>query len=208
MQLDRTWDGGLVRLDGACKRYRWGSFSVLRDVDVSVDRGCIVEVRGRNGAGKSTLLRMLAGATLPTRGRRVAGAGLEVGYGPERLAPAPACPVAAYFAHHARVRRLRRAEGEARVAALAGRLGLDSLLHEPLGSLSKGSLQKVVVIRALLGRPALVVLDEPFAGLDAGASQALCELIREAAAAGSTVVFQRPSRARRTGALGCRLVVV
>lgn len=88
------------------------------------------------------------------------------------------------------MRRLPRGEGEARAVGLAERLGLTSpLLHEPLRALSKGSLQKVVVIQALLGQPALVVLDEPFAGLDVDASQALRALIDEATGAGSTVVF-------------------
>ena len=190
LQVDAASDRTLVRLRAAGKRYRWRSSWVLRDINVTVDRGCLVEVRGPNGAGKSTLLRMLAGVVLPTRGHRVVAAGLGVGYGPERLAPAPPFPTVAYLAHHARLRGVPRDEGEHRMAALAERLGLTaSLLAEPLRALSKGSLQKVVVIQALLGRPALVVLDEPFAGLDVEAAGALDELIGEVAAEGSTVVF-------------------
>ena len=82
-------DGSLVQLRDAGKRYRWRAAWVLHAVDLEVERGCVVEVRGRNGAGKSTLFRMVAGATLPTRGRGLAATGVSVGYGPERLTPAP-----------------------------------------------------------------------------------------------------------------------
>jgi ABC-2 type transport system ATP-binding protein len=182
--------GPVARLHAAGKRYRWHSRWVLRDVNLAVDRGCLVEVRGGNGAGKSTLLRMLAGATLPTRGRRLAARGLQVGYGPERLAPAPPFPACAYLAHHVRVRRLPAETGNARAAALADRLGLTAAqLREPLATLSTGSLQKVVIIQALLAEPGLVILDEPFAGLDAAASAALSGLLAESTAAGSTIVF-------------------
>ncbi len=192
-------DARLAALRDAGKRYGWRARWVLRGVNVTLDRGCVVEVRGANGAGKSTLLRMLAGATLPTRGRRLAGPGLAVGYAPERLDPAPPFAAGAYLAHRARVRRLPRRKGLADALALAERLGLTPpLLREPLGSLSKGSLQKVVLTQALLGRPQLVVMDEPFAGLDSDTSDGLADLLAELAEAGTTVVFSdhRESRAR------------
>jgi ABC-2 type transport system ATP-binding protein len=189
MLTDHAGDGGLVLLAAAAKRYAWRDPWVLKDLDLTVAPGRLVEVRGANGSGKSTLLRMLAGATLPTRGRRVAAAGLAVGYGPERLIPAPPFAAGTYLAHHARLRRLPEAVGSAHAAALAERLGVASLLGEPLRTLSKGSLQKVVIIQALLGEPALVILDEPFAGLDAEASVALCDVVSEVTAAGSTVLF-------------------
>ena len=189
MLTDHAGDGGLVLLAAAAKRYAWRDPWVLKDLDLTVAPGHLVEVRGANGSGKSTLLRMLAGATLPTRGRRVAAAGLAVGYGPERLIPAPPFAAGTYLAHYARLRRLPEAMGGAHAAALAERLGVASLLGEPLRTLSKGSLQKVVIIQALLGEPALVILDEPFAGLDAEASVALCDVVSEVTAAGSTVLF-------------------
>ena len=148
-------DDAVVGLRGAGKRYRWGGPWVLRDVDVALEPGRIVEVRGSNGSGKSTLLRLLAGATMPSRGERVAAAGVTVGYGPERLAPPPPFSVAAYLRRHARLRGLDRAEGERRAGALVERLGLGALTAERLEALSKGSLQKVVLVQALLGEPRL-----------------------------------------------------
>ena len=82
----------VVALRGASKRYRWDGPLVLRDVSVEVAAGALVKVRGVNGSGKSTLLRLLAGATVPTRGRRVAARSIAVGYSPERLAPPPRSP--------------------------------------------------------------------------------------------------------------------
>jgi RecA/RadA recombinase len=144
-------DDAVVGLRGAGKRYRWGGPWVLRDVDVAVASGRIVEVRGSNGSGKSTLLRLLAGATVPSRGERVAAGGVTVGYGPERLAPPPPFSVSAYLRRHAGLRGLDRAEGERRTGALVERLGLGALMAERLDALSKGSLQKVVLVQALLG---------------------------------------------------------
>jgi len=176
-----------VSLEQAGKRYRVGGPWVLRDVSVSVPAGAVVDVRGVNGAGKSTLLRLLAGATVPTRGRRVGGA--SVGYAPERLVPAPPFSGRVLLRHHARLRGLPRAEGERRGAALAERLQATALLDERLGALSKGSLQKLTLLQALLGRPDLLVLDEPFSGLDTAARAALRELIGEHAAAGGAIVL-------------------
>ena len=126
---------------------------------------------------------------MPSRGERVAAAGVTVGYGPERLAPPPPFSVAAYLRRHARLRGLDRAEGERRAGALVERLGLGALTAEWLEALSKGSLQKVVLVQALLGEPRLAVLDEPYAGLDGEAQDAVRGLIAEQAAAGRTVVF-------------------
>ncbi len=179
----------VVSLHNAGKRYRWGGPWVLRDVDATLAPARIVEVRGPNGSGKSTLLRLLAGATVPSRGERVAAAGVTVGYAPERLAPAPPFSVAGYLRRHAGLRGLDRAEGDHRAAALAERLTLTGLMPERLEALSKGSLQKVVIAQALLGEPRVAVLDEPYAGLDGGARDAVRQLIAEQAAAGRTVVF-------------------
>jgi ABC-type multidrug transport system ATPase subunit len=178
-----------VGLRGAGKRYRWGGPWVLRDVDVALAPARVVEVRGSNGSGKSTLLRLLAGATVPSRGERLASEGLTVGYAPERLAPAPPFSVAAYLRRHAGLRGLDRIDGERRAGALGERLGLGALMPERLEALSKGSLQKVVIVQALLGEPRVAVLDEPYAGLDGEAQDAVRDLIAEQAAAGRTVVF-------------------
>src|SRR3954471_5773104 len=94
----------VTSLTDVAKRYRWDGPWVLAGVDVEAHAGAVIEVRGVNGAGKSTLLRLLAGASLPSRGRREAAAAITVGYAPERLAPPP-FTAGEYLGHHARIRR-------------------------------------------------------------------------------------------------------
>src|SRR4051794_20121500 len=166
----------VTALTDVAKRYRWDGPWVLEGVDVEAQAGAVVEVRGANGAGKSTLLRLLAGASLPSRGRRRCARDVAVGYAPERLL-APPFTAAEYLRHHTRVRRAPHGAAE----TVAERLGLAALLSERMTALSKGSLQKVVLTQALAGAPRLLVLDEPFSGLDADARVALAALVRERA---------------------------
>jgi len=183
----------LTSLNGVAKRYRFDRPWVLEDVDVGVHPGAVVEVRGVNGAGKSTLLRLLAGASLPSRGRRQTAPGIAVGYAPERLA-APPFTADEYLRHHARIRGTSTHDTD----AVVERLAFASLLGERMGSLSKGSLQKVVLTQALVGTPRLLVLDEPFSGLDAAAREALAEIVRERAQDGAAIVYSDHSEAGQT----------
>jgi ABC-type multidrug transport system ATPase subunit len=180
-----------VRLRDAGKRYSRGGPWVLRDLDLTLAPGQVVELRGVNGSGKSTLLRLLAGASMPSRGTREAAPGLTAGYGPERPAPPP-FRAGDWLRHHTRL----RAASEDDAAELAARLGCAELLGERMAALSKGSLQKIVLVQAFLGGPGLLVLDEPFDGLDAEARQALSRLVAERAAAGAAVVFSDHRRAQ------------
>jgi ABC-type multidrug transport system ATPase subunit len=181
----------VTSLSDVAKRYHWDGPWVLQRVGVDVEPGCVVEVRGVNGAGKSTLLRLLAGASLPSRGRRRVAPGVAVGYAPERLA-APPFTAEEYLRHHARIRGLPFD------VSLAERLGFSELLGERMAALSKGSLQKVVLTQALAGDPDLLVLDEPFSGLDADARATLADIVRERAARGRAVVFSDHSEAGQT----------
>lgn len=192
-----TTVGPAVELRGVRKHYGFRQPWVLRDVNFVVDRGSIVELAGSNGAGKSTLLRILAGATRPTGGHRRSTRPIAVGYMPERLT-APAFSARDYLNHHVRLRRLDQRDGGSQILELVERLDAGPLLAERLGVLSKGSLQKIVAIQSLLGQPDMLVLDEPFASLDASARGALWELITECADDGTAVVFcehrDRPQR--------------
>lgn len=186
-----------VELRGVRKHYGFRQPWVLREVNFVADSGSTVELAGSNGAGKSTLLRILAGATRPTGGHRRTTRPIAVGYMPERLT-APAFSARDYLNHHVRLRRLDQRDGSRQILELVERLDAGGLLAERLGVLSKGSLQKIVAIQALLGQPDPLVLDEPFAGLDASARGALWELINERADHGTAVVFcEHRDRPRR-----------
>ena len=164
---------------------------LIVDLWLRVAAGELVHVAGPNGSGKSSLLRVLAGVVEPRRGRVSRGA--PCAFVPERLSLPDGLRAA---------RWLRLAGGPA--TPLAGEL------DRRCGELSKGQLQQVALAGALHAareRPAVLVLDEPWAGLDAGARAALGEQLSAAADRGSAVIFTDHSgastlRATRTLRLG------
>lgn len=188
----------LLETRGVGHRYGYRGPWVLRDVNLTLPKGMIVEVTGRNGAGKSTLLRLLAGVAAPSRGT-VTGRPGTVGYAPERFPMTQPFTVRGYLTHMARLRGLNRPKTTDALDTLAGRLGLDALFDTRLRDLSKGSAQKVGLGQALLVPPALLVADEPFSGLDAASRDALPRMFEELADAGGSVVFS--DHARRLGTL-------
>lgn len=174
-----------MELSGLGVRYGRRSPWVLEGVSLTLAEGELVEVTGRNGAGKSSLLRVLAGVLAPARGQ-VLGRPAVVGWAPERFPVAQAMRAGEYLRAQARVRGLG-AGAEAAVQREAARLGLAPLLDVPLSQLSKGSAQKVGLAQAMLVPPGLLVLDEPWSGLDAAARDAVPELVRQVLDAGGSV---------------------
>jgi ABC-type multidrug transport system ATPase subunit len=172
-----------VRFHRVAFRYRRRGPWVLRDVTLTVPRGRIIEVNGRNGAGKSTLLRLLAGVVPPVRGS-IADRPPAVGYAPERFPADQPFTARAYLGHMTAVHGVPPAGAY----EWAERLAFTGLLDVPLPDLSKGSAHKAGLIQALLAAPGLLVLDEPFAGLDARTRAQLPGLLAELAAGGSTVI--------------------
>jgi ABC-type multidrug transport system ATPase subunit len=160
---------------------------VLRDVSVGLPSGRIIEVTGSNGAGKSTLLRVVAGLLRPQRGS-VIGRPASVGYAPERFPTEQPFPVSAYLRMMAEMRGLPRPYAQRAIAGWSERLGFGHLLGTRLPDLSKGSAHKVGLTQALLGDPALLILDEPFAGLDPQTREALPEIMAERAYGGATII--------------------
>lgn len=178
-----------MRLTGVALRYARRGPWILRDVTLDLAPGRIVEFSGANGAGKSTLLRVVAGILRPRRGQ-VGGRPARVGYAPERFPADQPFTLATYLGFMARMRGLP----ESAVRPWTERLGLTPLLDVPLPELSKGSAQKVGLVQALFPGPALLVLDEPFAGLDTETRTHLPGLLAELAAAGTTIVVSDHQR--------------
>ncbi|WP_240777586.1 ABC transporter ATP-binding protein [Nonomuraea basaltis] len=162
-------------------RYRRGDRFVIQDADARLAPGDVIEMTGVNGAGKSTLLRLLAGLAAPTTGT-ITGRPEVVGFAPDRFPTGQPFTVTAYLRHMSRVR------GGARWEPWAERLTMSHLLALPLGELSKGSAHKVGLVQALMAEPGLLILDEPFAGLDAGTREALPSIAAEVAARGGIVI--------------------
>ncbi|MEV7965338.1 ATP-binding cassette domain-containing protein [Sphaerisporangium sp. NPDC088356] len=172
-----------MRLANLSYRYARRAPWVLHEVDLDLPPGTVAEVTGRNGAGKSTLLRLLAGTARPSRGS-VSGRPAVVGYAPEIFPVEQPFTVSAYLSHMAAVRGTEATSMERWV----DRLGMAALLDVPLGDLSKGSAHKVGLAQALLVPPGLLILDEPFSGLDEQTRAELPRVIDEVAAAGGIVV--------------------
>jgi ABC-2 type transport system ATP-binding protein len=165
-------------------------------IDLSVPEGTIYGILGPNGAGKTTTLRMLLGIIDPDRGeRRLLGrehpldAASEVGYLPEERGLYPAMKTREAIAFMGALRGLPLATGRTRAEGLLRDNGLGDYVDKPVKSLSKGMAQTVQLFGTIVHRPKLIVLDEPFSGLDAINQGRLETLIREEAAAGATIIF-------------------
>jgi len=175
---------------------RFGDFTAVRDVSLTIPRGSIYGFLGPNGAGKSTTIRMIFGIVKPTSGRiTILGASTalavrsRIGYLPEEKGLYKSMTAAATVAYFASLKGLTRTAAKRRALELLERYGLGEFAGAKIQALSKGMSQKVQVLCAIAHEPELVVLDEPFSGLDPVNQQVLEGLIRDLAARGSTVLF-------------------
>lgn len=165
-------------------------------IDITVPEGAIYGILGPNGAGKTTTLRMLLGIIDPDEGlRRVFGhdrphdIGRLIGYLPEERGLYPAMKAIEAIAFMGALRGLPLAEGRERGRELLERHGLGHAAERTIRQLSKGMAQTVQLLGTLVHRPRLVVLDEPFSGLDAINQGKLERMIRSLADDGVTVIF-------------------
>ena len=180
---------------------RLGGRPVLREVDLSVERGELVGLIGPNGAGKTTLLRALLGLLRPAAGRvrvegeRVRPGRTPIGYVPQRQEFAWDFPISVedvvMSGRTGELGLLRRpgvADWQAVDEALE-RVRIADLRERPVGELSGGERQRVAVARALALRPAVLLLDEPFTGLDMPTQELLSELFASLAREGRAVLM-------------------
>jgi len=154
--------------------FRHGGETLLESVDLGVRPGEIVTVIGPNGAGKTTLLKLLLGLIEPTAGRVRRRPGLRIGYLPQRLAVDPVLPLSV-----ARLMTLTARRPRARITAALAETGVGRLIDAPVQALSGGELQRVLLARAVLAEPDLLVLDEPVQGVDFAGAAALYHVIAE-----------------------------
>jgi len=141
--------------------FRIGGSKILSHVSMQMNAGEIVTIVGPNGSGKSTLLRLLIGSLEPSEGRVIRSRGLRIGYVPQRLALDPTLPMTA-----AGLLGLRRNVRPAEIRQALAEAGVAGLEQRQISALSGGQLQRVMLARALLGSPDLLVLDEATQGLD------------------------------------------
>lgn len=153
---------------------RFGGGEVLRNVSLALEPGEIVTIVGPNGSGKSTLLRALLGIQKLAAGAVMRQDGLRIGYVPQRLAIDRSMPISAR-----RFLSLPKRCSDADAAGVLARCGVAELAEQQMVALSGGQLQRVLLARALLNRPQLLVLDEPTQGLDQPGEAAFYGLIEE-----------------------------
>lgn len=183
----------LLEVDHLARRF--GHVEAVRDVNLSLARGRVLGLLGINGAGKTTTLRLLAGILAPDRGHvRVAGRDVTrspqaqrelVAYAPEHPALYPDATPYEALSLAARLRGLRGARARGAVEKGLSRFDLGVTAHRLIGNLSRGLQQRVGLAQALVHEPALILLDEPTAGLDpvqAAATRAWIGSLREHAA--------------------------
>ena len=174
----------------------FGDTRAVDGVSLAVPTGSIYGILGPNGAGKTTTLRMMLGIIDPTSGTRTLlghqrplEVAREVGYLPEERGLYPAMTVVEAIAFMGALRGLPITAGRKRgVELLVGR-GHGDWAKRQIRTLSKGMAQTVQLLGTIVHKPKLIVLDEPFSGLDAINQEKLEQLIRDEAAAGTTVIF-------------------
>jgi ABC-2 type transport system ATP-binding protein len=187
-------NGIVLLMTGIHKQF--GDVVALQGAGLSVDRGRILGFLGPNGAGKTTMMRVVFGLVRPDVGTVVwngapadAATRLRFGYMPEERGLYPKMKVGGQLIHFARLSGLSGAEATTAVHHWLGVLGLDDRSDAKLEELSHGNQQRAQLAAALAPSPELLILDEPFAGLDPIGVESLSGILRELAAGGVTIVL-------------------
>lgn len=185
----------MIRLNGVVKQY--GLIPVLRGVDLTVEEGEFVTLVGPNGAGKSTLMGIVATLLRPSSGDVFVGGWRlpeqadrvrrHIGLVSHNSLLYRDMTAAENLTFFAKLYRLESAEDH--VADALRKVGLYARQRDPVGTFSRGMVQRLTIARATLHEPDVLLLDEPYTGLDQEASQLLDDLLREESARGRTILM-------------------
>jgi ABC-2 type transport system ATP-binding protein len=183
-----------VHIDHVTKTF--GKHVAVNDLCLEVPEGCIYGFLGPNGSGKTTTLRMIMRILHPDTGTiRVLGreslstASDDVGYLPEERGLYKLMRVAEVLKFFAALKGMRHRDSKKAIEFWLDRLGLAQWANERVEALSKGMAQKVQFLAAVIARPRLVLLDEPFSGLDPVNAELLREAVLDLKRGGTTVIF-------------------
>jgi ABC-2 type transport system ATP-binding protein len=186
-----------LQVDRLTKRY--GAHVGIESVSFAVSAGEVLGLLGPNGSGKSTTVKILTGLLKPTAGRVVldgrdvaadmTGYKARIGYVPEEPHLYSYLTAPEYLQLVGRLRGVRDEALESKIERFLRLLRLYDDRYQTLSSFSKGMRQKVLIAAAVLHDPAVIVLDEPFSGLDVSAARVLKAFVRALADAGKIVVF-------------------
>jgi ABC-2 type transport system ATP-binding protein len=182
-----------IDIQGVTKRF--GSVTAVQDLDLAVPEGCLIGFLGPNGAGKSTTIRMIMSIIYADEGRiEVLGRSAldskdRIGYLPEERGLYRRMRVRAFLRYIGQLKGMTRAGADASAARWLDRLELPEALPRRCEELSKGQQQKIQFVAAVLHDPDLIVLDEPFSGLDPVNAALLSDVIQQLHDDGRTIVF-------------------
>lgn len=176
----------LLTLTNVTKLYR--NREILRDVSLTINLGECIIIRGRNGSGKSTLLRIISGLIPITSGERLfKRVNVIIGYTPDRLSKLRMTSTE-YLTHMGKISKVPRGELEKRIKELHTFFNLEQSTELKMTQYSKGMLQKVNLMQATLIEPDLLVLDEPFSGLDNESIDHLLESLKAIQLKGTAII--------------------
>lgn len=174
----------------------FGDFMAVNDLSLEVPPGTIFGLLGPNGAGKTTTIRMIVNITVPDKGEvKLFGEKMSaplqnrVGYLPEDRGLYKKMPVGEQLAFFATLKGVPKAEVQKRIDTWLARMSLSEWKNKKWEELSKGMQQKVQFVSTILHDPDLVILDEPFSGLDPINSNLLKEIVQEMKARQKTIIF-------------------
>jgi ABC-2 type transport system ATP-binding protein len=175
---------------------RYGNFTAVDDLSFEVQPGEIFAMLGPNGAGKTTTIRMILDILKPDKGSiEVLGAPLtdatkdRIGYLPEERGLYRDVPVIDVVTYLAQLKGVPRAEAQRRATTMLEQVGLGANIKSKVSELSKGMQQKVQIIATVIHRPSLVIIDEPFSGLDPVNTQMIKDLLYDMNREGTTIVM-------------------
>ena len=175
---------------------RFGEHQAVNDVSLDVPAGSIYGFIGPNGSGKTTTIRMIMNIILPDSGeitvlgrRSTTAARDEVGYLPEERGLYKQMPVRRLLRYYGRLKNRRPSDIDASIDRWLDVLGMKAWADKKINTLSKGMAQKVQFMAAVVAQPQLLILDEPFSGLDPVNAEALRDAVLEMRRSGTTVVF-------------------
>ncbi len=185
----------MLQLDFLNIHKSFGSKSVLKDCSFSVQSGLALGLLGRNGAGKTTSIRILLDILKPDSGEILLDGQpidrnkVTFGYLPEERGLYPKKQILPQLVYIGMLKGISRSQATEQAKQLLRRVRLSQVASQKLETLSKGNQQKIQLIVALLGDPQIVILDEPFSGLDPVNAQLLKDLIAEQTQKGKIVIF-------------------
>lgn len=173
----------------------FGEKQVLRNLSFEVESGAALGLLGRNGAGKTTSIRILLGiidanaGDILFNGKPMNRSNLSFGYLPEERGLYPKKQILSQLCYIGMLKGLSHSQAIEQSKKLLARMRLSQMESKKLETLSKGNQQKIQLAAALLGDPQILVLDEPFSGLDPVNAQLLKELVKEQSQSGKLVIF-------------------